>query len=324
LRWSWREVGLALAVAVGAQAVAGCGDSATTSGPQVTLRITRDFGHEVLAEERLPLAGHETLARLVRENHDVEFDDVGSIESIDGMRGNFGGNAASQVAWRHYVDGLKIHAVPETLPLFAGDVVHLDLGEATAIQDLKAGVGAFPQPFTGTLLGRRVRVTVDCAKEAGGACGRVRGTLRSLGVDISGSAPRQPPLTARVRRARNLQPGIRQVRVLVGPWRGIEGMMRPTLTSGTPDPSGLFVRFSGGGTRVSALGWDARPAQTYGSGTGVVAATRPTLNGIVWLVTGTDKRGVEHAARALDPAKLKGGFGWVLAGEKAQRVPASP
>ena len=62
--------------------------------------------------------------------------------------------------------------------------------------------------------------------------------------------------------------------------------------------------------------------RTLRSGAGLIAATeQPTLNQPTWLITGTDVAGVEAAAKALTPAKLRDHFALAVDGTSDFPVP---
>ena len=54
---------------------------------------------------------------------------------------------------------------------------------------------------------------------------------------------------------------------------------------------------------------------------GLVAATRPTELDFMWYVTGLNDKGVELAARALDPDRLRRAYALVVTPEGDQKIP---
>ena len=101
-------VGLVALVTAG---FGGCGDSAEPSGPTVTQRITRDFGHELLASEQsAPLAGHGTVLRLLREYEEVKTSAGGSaVSSIDGLKADWERKSENddESTWALIVNGIE-------------------------------------------------------------------------------------------------------------------------------------------------------------------------------------------------------------------------
>jgi hypothetical protein len=316
----------ALAAAVTVTGVIGssCGE-AEPSGPFVTLRITRDFGHILLAEDRLPLKEHGTPLRLLEESHDALFSDY-SIVAIDGLRGSYGSSLAPerQTAWEVEVNGIEIDVDPDDLPLAPDDVVQFDLGNVEGSADSRATVGAFPQPFTGGLVGYRPTVEVECADGYRRACIQVRQALVAEGVDVSGRPRGQRPTSRRILRARKLQPVIRRARIMVGPWRAWRHRPWPHLVDRGPDYGGVFVRFSSDATSLRLLDWLSEPVRKVDSGTGLIAAMCPSESDILWLVTGVDRQGVDRAARALNAETLRDAFAVAITERGVENLPLPP
>ena len=183
-------VGLVALVTAG---FGGCGDSAEPSGPTVTQRITRDFGHELLASEQsAPLAGHGTVLRLLREYEEVKTSAGGSaVSSIDGLKADWERKSENddESTWALIVNGIEADEEPGKYKLYPGDVIQWDLRYWYVTLDVRATVGAFPQTFTRGVFGKRFPVTVECARPSDTSCARVKGALRDAGVAIDGSPP---------------------------------------------------------------------------------------------------------------------------------------
>lgn len=297
----------------------GCGDSAEPSGPAVTLRVTRDFGHQLLgAEENAPLAGHGTVLRLMREYEKVELGfDGGAVRSIDGLKADWESETEgdNESTWALNVNGIEADEGPGKYKLYPGDYVQWDLRYWYVTLDVRATVGAFPQTFSHGVFGKRFPVTVECARPASGPCKRVKASLRSAGITIDGSPPPAglPPRG---------QP--QRARVLVGPWRHWRGRAWPKRIDAGARYSGVFARFSPQADELRLLDWYAHRSRTEGAGTGLVAAMRPTEEDLLWLVTGVDDLGVERAAKALDSRRLRDAFAVAVTESGVVKLPLAP
>jgi hypothetical protein len=319
-----RLASVALLMSIAAAAIAtGCADDEPT-GPQVTLRVTRDFGRELIAEERLPLAGHGTPVRLLEESHDVQVNGFGRVDAIDGLAHTWGSsNPATQTIWSVHVNGIESDMAPARLPIVAGDVVQFDLGDADGSFDARGSVGSFPQPFKGGIVGLRPPVRVRCVEGYARACQAVTDALRAAGVDVSGRPPAQPRVSPRVRRAREFQFVVRRASIEVGPWRAIRDRRWPRRVSGGPHGSGVFASFGPDGRSMRLLDWNGRPRRTLGAGAGLIAAMRPTEFDIVWLVTGVDREGVQRAVRMLRRGVPRAAFAVAITGDDVEKLPVS-
>ena len=142
------------------------------------------------------------------------------------------------------------------------------------------------------------------------ACKEVKRRLTAVGAAPSGAT-----LGA---------PGADEViRVVVAPWARAKLVRGTALLEKGPERSGVFARFASDGRTLELLGEDGgvlRRART-GDGAGMVAATRPKENQLVWSVTGLDARGVEAAAGALVEGVLRDAFAVTATGQERQRLP---
>jgi hypothetical protein len=321
----WLRRGVVLgACAVVATVGMACGEDAEPSGPYVTLLVTRDFGRETISEERLPLAGHTTAMRLLEESHDVDADQ-GFVKAVDGLRSNPNPpDDDEETLWAVYVNGLESDVPTADFPLVAGDVVQLDLRDYYVTLDVRATVGAFPQPFTGGMLGGRFPVRIRCAQGYHVACAEVRQKLRKAGVDPTGAPPAQPRLTPALRKWRGLVAPVRRATVLVGPWyRWRNDKWARRLEQGARY-SGVFVRPGRDTLSMRLLDWDAHHSETLTGEVGLVAAMRPTEEDLLWFVTGINLPGVEKAAHALTPRALRGAYAVIATDDGLERIPVPP
>jgi hypothetical protein len=257
--------------------------------PGATLRVTRDFGAERIAEERVPRATeHADAAALLDSVARVERAG-GRVVAVDGVRARRGER------WAPFVNGIDpgpglpvVEGREDRLlrTLAPGDLVQWDLRAAAV--SAPAIVGAFPRPLAGGAGGRRFPIRIECDDAASEACGLARRRLAEQGVPISvGSlgAPGGPTL----------------VRLIVAPWPIARRVRALLPLAGDPRRSGAFARFGPAGLTLYDARARPRPAPP---GTGLIAATRTGRDAPTWVLTGLDRRGVVAAARALDRRAL--------------------
>ena len=170
--------------------------------------------------------------------------------------------------------------------LASGDRIWWDHHDWGASQDVRAVVGAYPEPFVSGVDGKKLPVRIDCADDAGDVCDEVGERLSARGVKAGRSAAER--LRRRGRAARQGRPvgascggtppcaGSRR-------GRGVRRLRRPSRRAARSqllDPDGR------GGPH-------ARPRRR------AVAATRLGGEAPTWVVTGTDAPGVAAAAAQL-------------------------
>ena len=276
-------------------ALAGCGlgpGEEREGGAE--LRVTRDFGKRLLKAERVEkVRDDQTVMRLLRANNDVKTRYGGRfVQAIAGIEG---GGASGFADWFFYVNGLEADVGAAEYELSPGDVVQWDYRNWRHTMDIRAIVGAFPEPFVRGVEGKRFPVRLECEKPNGTACDRVREALDDEGVATSDSS-----LGAS---------GVQNViRVVVARWRRARELPSVRRLEQGPRKSGVFARFADDGGSLELLDETARTVRTAPAGYGLVAALRPADEEVVWLITALDDAGLERAASALDRRMLRDGF----------------
>ena len=124
--------GRALAALVCATALAGCGLGAgeELEGAGVTLRVTRDFGHESLgAHSERKVREDQTVMRMLTSNFDVDTRFGGRfVQSIDGLKG---AGATGRRDWFFFVNGVESDQGAAEYELSPGDRVQWDYRTGT-------------------------------------------------------------------------------------------------------------------------------------------------------------------------------------------------
>jgi hypothetical protein len=285
--------------------LAGCGLGAGRGTSDVTLTVTRQFGRVTVAtrtERHAP--GSETVMRMLERSLAVRTRFGGGfVESIDG----FSGGPPHQ-DWFYYVNGVQASVGAASTAVHRGDAIWWDLHDWDATQSVPAVVGSFPEPFLHGLGGKRLPTTVECATDVTAACKRVSAELSAAGVPIAsqllgtGSGPDT-------------------LGVVVGTWSELRPEVAASLIAHGPSASGVYARFSAGGSSLQLLGPRAEVERTLGAGAGLIAATADKSSKPTWLITGTDTAGVTSAAGSLSPAALRNHFALAVQGGSRLPVP---
>ena len=299
-----------LGLVLGALALGGCGLITASAPSTVELLVTSGFGARVLHRSPpLHASSHETVLGLLSHYYPVRVNADGrDVQSIGGIPGATSAGHEPQGEWFYYVNGVQASTPPATTSVRPGDHVWWDLHGAGHANNAAAVVGSFPEPFLNGIEGKRLPVRIECVSVSGRACHAVTAGLRASAVPAaiaavgSGGAPET-------------------LRVLVGPWGRIGGELAAEGIGRGPSVSGVFASFSSDGTALTLLDQNGRPVKRLTSDAGLVAATQSVKEEPVWLVTGTDERGVELAARAFDPTVLADHFAVALAPGVATALP---
>jgi len=275
---------LAIAVALGAAAVAGCGLGPGEDEGDVSLTVTRDYGTEVMLQKEDSIHESDTVIRVLDRNADLSTRYGGGfVQSIDGLSGSQSGGRRSD--WFFYVNGIESPIGSAQYDLSGGDRIWWDYRDWTAAMRVPAVVGSWPEPFLHGFQGERWTPAISC-EGAVAPCDRVEQALKDGGA-----------------RAPDLGESHGTANIVVGPWNEIRRDHVPPVLAEGPETSGVFARFVG--TKkplLELLNQQGQPAGSIGKGGGLICALRPGDGPPVWVVTGTDAKGVRAAANLLGDA----------------------
>jgi hypothetical protein len=267
---------------------AGCGEQTVGDQGGARLRVTRDFGHRLVAQGSVATLGsNPTALRLLRAGaRGVTTGAGGQVVAVAGTR------APAGWTWTPYVNGVATTQGPKT-KLHGGDVVQWDLHPRAVATKVKAIVGSFPEPFVHGMEGKRFPVRVECEDRNSDPCVRVKERLGREGVVATDAVLGSQ--------------GTRNVaRVVVVPWSRARELPSVGVIGQGPARSGVFARFSG--NRLELLDATGAVVRTAGPDSGLVAALRLNEESLTWVVTGGSAAGLERAARGFDNAPLRDAF----------------
>ena len=286
-----------LILAALATTVAGCGLGAGKSASGVSLTVTDGFGKKVLVlEDNAKTHGEETVMRLLQRNANVATRFGGGfVQSVNGLGGSTGSNP---VDWFYFVNGSEGSKGSASVRVRPGDRVWWDRHDWGAAMDVPAVVGSFPEPFLHGLGGKRLPVRIECSPPDAPGCKQVSDLLGKAGV-VAARGGLAASFTKET------------LRILVGLWPAIREDPAAKQIERGPQTSGVFARMSSDGRSLALLDGQGRVVRTLGAGSGLVAATSLDHGRPLWVVTGTDARGLTDAAEALQSGVLRNRFALV-------------
>jgi hypothetical protein len=278
---------VATTLLLAAFAAAGCGLGPGADVGGVELTVTREFGSAPVLERSVEASESSTVMRVLEGNAKISTREGGGfVQAIEGVaEAHRGGDPYD---WFFYVDGVESPVGAADYALHGSERIWWDYRDWAATDHVPAVVGSWPAPFVSGYEGRSHPVAVEC-EGGGGACTMAREALRREGVAVaSGSASGA-------------------IRVLVGPWDRLRSDPAAALIEAGPGESGVFADFArhGGTERLQGLDPDGEVAVSFGSGAGLVAATRRYEGPPVWVVTGATPGAVQAAAGLLDSGDLR-------------------
>lgn len=285
-------------------AAAGCGLGPGSGVGTVDLAVTREFGAVKISESSGEANESDTVMRFLEGEDEIETRYGGGfVKSIDGVSESE--RNGHPYDWFFFVNGVLSPVGAAEVQLEGGEKVWWDIHDWAASEGVPAVVGSWPAPFTTGWEGHAPVVVVEC-DGGGAACGTVASALEGEGVKVtsaSGDAPKGA------------------IRVLVGPWSKLRSDPAAALVEKGPGESGIYAEFvqSRGTWRLVGLDEEGKKARTFGTRTGLVAATRRYEGPPVWLVTGGTGAAVRAAAAALNAGDLRDHY--AVAGEAGAVTP---
>jgi hypothetical protein len=297
----------AIAAIATSVAVAGCGFGPGAGPSAVSLRVSHDFGSapvKTVGEGKVP--GQQTDMQLLEHNFSVKTRYGGGfVESIDGHSGTSRHND-----WFFYVNGVQAKKGAAATNVKTGDHVWWDLHDwgATGAQGVPAVVGSFPEPFEHGINGQRYPTTLECGPHVQAACDTVSKQFQDFKI------PASPQVIG-------TGSGPDTLSIDVGLWSTLAPEVAGALIDKGPAASGVYAKFSDGGTQLDLLNPAGQVVKRLGPGAGLIAATADTTDVPTWLIGGTDVAGVMAAARALTVGALAGHFALAVQGRRTYPVP---
>jgi hypothetical protein len=278
------------------------------------LTITRDYGAEVLLEESVgPLGESSTAMRLLDQSAEIETSYGGGfVDSIESISSSAGRRSFD---WFYFINGIAAERGAAEFVVRPGDRMWWDHRDWTDAMDVNAVVGSFPAPMKGGYDGTEWPVSVECLSVQS-ACETVEERLDEAGVKLVSGDPAADHEASR--------PDGDTLRLLVGRWSEVGSDEDAARLDRGPSSSGVFATFveSEGVYRLVELDATADPAADFGPHSGLIAAMRRGDEPPVWLVTGTDQRGVELAAEALQADKLHNRYAAVVSPDGVSSLPS--
>jgi hypothetical protein len=303
---------LLLLLVLAAVVASGCGLGAGDSKEGgASVLVTRDFGsRQIGTGDEDPIRGGETAMRMLQRDFDVETRYGGGfVQAINGVAG--GREDGRPVDWFYYVNGILADRGAAAHKLAPGDRIWWDHHDWGASQDIRAVVGAFPEPFVSGADGKRLPVRLDCANNAEHVCDEVAERLSDVGVNAGRSAA-------------GSFGGVGVLRIKVGRWSDIRNDSAVRRLERGPRTSGVFARPSAAGDEIALLDARGEVERTLGAGGGLIAATRLGGEAPTWVVTGTDDVGVAAAAAQLQEESLRNHFAIAVEDGRPTPLPLLP
>ena len=290
--------------------LAGCGLGPGEDTGDAMLLVTRDYGAEVVVDEKVPVNESSTAMRMLDGKVDIETTYGGDfLQSVNGDEG--GSKGGRYFDWFFSVNGIVAERGSAQFPAKGGDKIWWDYRDWTDAMEVGAVVGSYPAPFSTGYDDRDWGIEIECHGDEA-ACRMVENQLEGDGATV--------------------EPGAENIRLLVGTFGDLLPEPELKRLHRGPAASGVFATFGPGGLvsesgkrepalAVEGLRIDGSVAREFEPDAGLVAAMRRGEDPPVWLITGGTDEAVKMAAAALNPEDLERRYAAVVSDRMVSSLP---
>jgi hypothetical protein len=254
--------------------------------------ITRNFGSQLMLDEFVEIDSGTSAMDALRQIAEIETAYGGGfVNAINGVRSGYTQNHASKEDWFISINGIMANTGALDYMLYPGDTEHWDFRNWSFHQFVPATVGNFPEPFLHGYGGKVYPTIVVYQEGWEGDAMRIADTLIQLGVkDVATSSYTE----------------------LIDEKKGTANLILLGSTDFAPVDEmnevwkrlGFFIKAESNKLTI----YDEHGNMSeYGTGAGFIQATQSLWNpkgigvceNVVWMVSGSDERGVKQAVDAL-------------------------
>lgn len=282
----------------------------------VELVITKDFGKELIFEDRIKIDNDSNAMTVLQDGAEVETKYGGGfVNAINGVSSEFEGNNGRKLDWFYYMNGMSCNMGATDYAVNPGDIEHWDFRDWDYYQMTPAIIGDFPQPFVNGFNGKVYPTTIVYEQPYQDEADSLMEALQQAGVnnvsaiDING-------LTEQVKTNNNL--------ILI---TGTGNAILEELSK-AQKKLGLYAYIENGGLILTdAFG----NKQELSSDSAFIEATQNPWNpagtaagqNVLWIITGTDNDAVKNAVSALTTGfdDIKYSFAVALTGTDIIKIP---
>lgn len=283
---------------------------------QVRFLVSRDFGREILLDKKVNYQKEmSVLDGLLETGAEVKTTFGGGfVDSLNGLEAGTGGIRGERRDWFYYVNGIFADVGALDYYLQPGETVWWDYHSWAMSQGTSAAViGCYPEPF---VHGYRHQDKTTAILHAPGA--------RNLGLELEKALQEHSVSDLEVQEVREgLLAERRGPAVIVGEWEELRKIPGLKELNDSYARNGTFIHFEEKGLRLFNSRGEA--ARTMQGSTGVIAATGEGSgdDSPLWLVSGTDKMGMEAALKILveRPEEIFGAYSVAVTPQGVIRLP---
>jgi hypothetical protein len=294
-------------------------DSVTPEGPSdmpmVTLKVTRNYGREILIDKVVELEKNWAVYDLLEANTELSTEYGGSfVTGINGIESNPKGESGKRYDWFYFVNGISADRGIIDYDLSSGDIVWWDYHVWENMSGNNSTVvGLFPEPFVHGYNGNVGQTTIMSTNESEDSAHYIEQVLIDQGVtsikieeiDNDFIENRNGPV------------------IVIGQWDELSNYEYLSNLNEAYERVGIFAHFNDDQLQLFD---DANIiGMTLDENTGVILSHGDGLGDDcpLWLIIGIDSNGVGKAIDILanEPELILNSYGLAVAEDQIIRLP---
>lgn len=282
------------------------------TGGTVSLRVTKEFGREVLLSTEVELPPETSALQALKQEIEVETDYGGEfISSIKGLDSKTGNNHLQD--WFFYANGITANVGAGEYYPREGDILWWDYHAWEEGQITPSVTGAFPQPFINGYRGDKSKTEIFFTKSGKEPAKKVQEFLLDEGAEHVNKED--------YREANLVDP--QGITLVIALWDEIKEDEYWDELQKHRERTGWFARLST--ENFTSLDFRGNKIQQYHQSTGAILVTGSGLGDPhpIWLVTAMDNESLNNAVNLLtnNPCKLENTFGVLVKPDEVVKLP---
>ncbi|MGI6487483.1 MAG: DUF4430 domain-containing protein [Syntrophothermaceae bacterium] len=287
------------------------------SRDRISLLITRDFGAKALVQEKPTVNKNENILDVLETLAEVKTGyDGGLVIGINGLETNTGGLSGKRQDWFYFINGICADIGARDYVLQAGESIWWDYHVWESVGPINSAViGCYPEPFIHGYRGKTEPTTIMSHADDITLADELQKSLKAQGaasvsvkeLDENLLKKRQGPV------------------IVVGEWDKLKDMPWLGKLNKAYRKNGTSVHFTDG--NLELLDYRGQVGQIVTKNAGVIAASGGGLGdgSPLWLVTGTDREGLQQAVNILvnSPERIRCLYSAAVISGKLVRLPLS-
>lgn len=304
--------------------ISGCGsngenvtnlEESNLKNNQVTLLVTKDYGKEIIFNEKVEINEGYTVMDILEENLQIRTKWGGDfVSEINGIKTDNGGVSGKRRDWFYFINGVCADIGASAYEVKSQDIIWWDYHPWENMTSTNpAVIGSFPEPFVHGYGNKTNNVVIMASKNNLDLANSLKNSLLSKGAtNIEVKELNE-----------NLVENRSGPTIVIGQWDEINKIDYLNILNKGYKRTGVNVHFIDDG--IELLKYDGTVQRKIKENAGVITATGEGLgeDKPLWLVVGIDSKGLNKTIDVLvnNPEKIKNMYSAVVTPDEVISLP---